>query len=292
MLSVEGEKFVSEFKTPDRTPSPPPLAPAMNRLGFKREGWPIHHRKTVFDGVVTRELWLTDDPTRPGGILNITAGSNQQRNVWRAGERYLMLVFRPFDANFGGIGVGEMQDPAKFRVRKQKGKIGSVACVVIETEELPGMQSSYWLDPARGYLPLRQHRMLNGEDHERLDISYRADPTCGWAPDGWTDSTIGMGGAVYNPITDTIADFTVNQPIPASDFQIETPPGVKVQDWRNDPLEARRKAARAAWLAKRKPIVARKEAREKAHPKPKPKPVHDPFSDAAADVEAAFKLAR
>ena len=289
MFCVDGEKFVSEFKTPDRTP--PALAKS-GRAGFKREGWPIHQRKTVFDGVDTRELWLTDNPNRPGGILNITAGSNQQRNVWEAGDGYLRLVFRPFDANFGGMSVAELRDPAKFRVRKQKGRIGSVACVVIETEEHPGMQVSYWLDPARDYIPLRQHRTDNGEDRERLEISYRADPTCGWAPVGWMDSTVRMGGGVYDPITDTVTELTVNQPIPASDFQIETAPNVKVQDWRNDPGEARRKAARAAWLAKRKPIAAAREAREKSHPRPKPKPVYDPFADAAADVEAACKLAR
>jgi thiol-disulfide isomerase/thioredoxin len=246
----------------------------------------------VFDGVDTRELWLTDDPNNRGGILNITAGSNQQRNVWEAGDGYLRLVFRPLDPNFGGLSVAELRDPAKFRVRKQKGKIAGVACVVIETEQQPGMQISYWLDPARDYIPLRWHWTNNGEDRERLEISYRADPTCGWAPDGWTDSTVRMGGGVYDPITDTVTEFTVNQPIPASDFQIETSPNVKVQDWRNDRREQRREAARAAWLAKRKPIVAAREAREKAHPKPKAKPVYNPFADAAADVEAAFKLAR
>jgi hypothetical protein len=288
---VDGEKFMTEFKTPGSEPSPSPSF-ARERPGLKRGGWPIHHSKTVFDGVATRELSLNDNSERPGGILNITAGSNQQRNTWLPGDRCLMLVFRPLDENFGGISVAEMRDPARFRVHKQKGRIGNVACVVIETEEHPGMQLSYWLDPARDYLPLRQHRALNGEDRERLDISYRADPACGWAPVGWTDLFVGMGGKVFYPVTDTITEFTINQPIPTSDLEIQTPPSVKVQDWRNDRQAQRQKARAAAWLVKRKAIVARKEAREKAHPKPKAKAVYDPFADAAADVEAAFKLAR
>jgi beta-lactamase regulating signal transducer with metallopeptidase domain len=290
---VDGEKFMSEFKTPHWQPtSPPDQKGRDDRNVWGKRGWPIHQSKTVYDGFATGELSLSGNPRWPGGILNITAGSNQERNTWAAGDRYLMLVFRPFDANFGGIGVAEMRDPAKFRVRKQRGRIGNAACVVIDTDSNPGMQLSYWLDPARDYIPLRQHRSLNGEDRERLDISYRADPTCGWAPTGWTDSTVGMGGAIYNPITDTVTDFTINQPISSSNFKIETSPDVKVQDWRNDPLEARRKAARAAWLAKRRPIVAAKEAKERARPKPKHKLVYDPFADATADLDAAFNLAR
>jgi thiol-disulfide isomerase/thioredoxin len=206
-----------------------------------------------------------------------------------------MLIFRPFDEHSENFQVAELRDPAKFRVRRQRGKIGNVACVVIETERHAGMEMSYWLDPARDYIPLREHRTLNGEDRERLDISYKADHTCGWAPDGWTITNVGMGGKLFNPITDTITEFSVNQPIPASDFQIEAPPSAKVQDERIDRRSAREKArdkARDAREAKQKAIFAAREAKEKAHPKPKPKPVYDPFADAAADVEAAFKLAR
>jgi thiol-disulfide isomerase/thioredoxin len=291
-LCVDGERFMTEVKTPDREPAPSPRPVQKGRAGLKREGWPIHQSKTVFDGAATRTLYSSDNPRWPGGVLDIAAGSGMQRDGGMPGDRYLMLVFRPFDANFGGMNVADLRDPAKFRVRKQKGQIGNVACVVIETELYPAMQLSYWLDPARDFIPLRQHRSLNGEDRERLDFSYRADPTCGWALAGWTESNVGMGGKVFNPITDTITEFTINQPISASDFQIEAPAGAKVQDWRIDRRSTREKAEDAARDAKRKAIAAAREAKEKAHPKPKPKPVYDPFADATADVEAAFKVAR
>ena len=82
----------------------------------------------------------------------------------------------------------------------RRGQIGNVACVVIETEQRPGMQVSFWLDPARDYIPLRQHRIDDGEDRARLEISYRADPTCGWAPIGWTEARVGSGGPAYATI--------------------------------------------------------------------------------------------
>jgi hypothetical protein len=289
-LCVDGEKFMTEFKTPGWAPSPPL---AKTGRAEAREMWPIHQSKTAFDGVDTRAVSFSDNPRWPGGVVNIRAGSRALRNGGLPGDRYLLLVFRPLDANFGGIDVAALRDPARFRVRKHKGQIGNVACVVIETEDGPGNQVSYWLDAARDYLPLRQHRALNGEDRSRLDIAYRPDPTCGWAPTGWTVANVGMGGLVFVPIADTITEFTINQPIPASDFQIEIPPGANVQDWRIDrrsPREKARDAALDARDAKRKAVVAARQAKEKA--RPKPKPVYDPFADATADVEAAFKLAR
>jgi beta-lactamase regulating signal transducer with metallopeptidase domain len=288
-LAIDGEKFMKAKSTLSPLPQPEPAPDG-------REGWPVLQSKRVFDGTVTRELWLSTNPARPGGILNITAGSNGRREDLReTGDSYLSLIFRPFDPRFGGMPVAELRNPARFRVRKQKGKIGKVACVIIETEERPGMPVSFWLDPARDYIPMRLHRVDDGEDLARLEISYQADPTCGWIPVDWTEARVRSGVPAYATIVDTITDFMVNQPIPASDFQIDAPPNVTVQDLRIDRRSARRKANEAAFearAAKQKALAAAREAREKAHPKPRAKPAYDPFADPAADLEAAFKLAR
>jgi beta-lactamase regulating signal transducer with metallopeptidase domain/thiol-disulfide isomerase/thioredoxin len=285
-LAIDGEKFMKAQRTLSPLPQPEPAPDG-------REGWPILQSKRVFDGAVTRELWLSNNPARPGGILNITAGFNGRREDLReTGDSYLSLIFRPFDPRFGGMSVAELRNPARFQVRKQKGKIGNVACVVIETEERPGMQASFWLDPARDYIPLRLHRIDDGEDLARLEISYKADPTCGWIPIGWTEARVRSGVPAYATIVDTITDFMVNQPIPASDFQIDAPPNVTVQDLRIDRRSARRKARDAALDArdaKQKALAAARAAKEKV---PKAKPVYDPFADPAADLAAAFKLTR
>ena len=107
------------------------------------------------------------------------------------------------------------------------GKIGDVACIIIEQEPYDGQHRSYWLDPARDYLPLRQHQTLNGVDTDRVDISYRLDGTKGWIPVGWKESSIGMGGKLLAPLTDTVKSYTVNEPIPAAEFYIETPSACK-----------------------------------------------------------------
>jgi beta-lactamase regulating signal transducer with metallopeptidase domain len=247
-LCIDGEKIMKEFKEPAGTvPSPQYLELFRDPdpgPGPRRTGWPVHQMKTVFDGATTRSLSLSDNPQSPNGLLDITAGS---RGVDRGFPiDHLILVYRPLDAKFKDSKVAQVRDLARFRVRKQKGHIGNVACVVIETEPSDRTLLSYWLDPARDYLPLREHRMQDGEDRQRVDFSYRADPTCGWALAGWTDTNTAKGGSLWSPRTDTILEFTVNQPIPASDFQIDPPPNVKVQDRRINRRAARPKARDAA----------------------------------------------
>jgi hypothetical protein len=240
-LCIDGEKVMKEFKVPAGASPSPQLVEFLRvpEPGGRRTSL-IDQSKTVFDGATTRSLWFSDDPQSPGGILDITAGSRGLDGG--PSIDHLILVYRPFDARFKDSKVAQLRDPARFRVRKQKGRIGNVECVVIETEDGPGWQLSYWLDPARDYLPLREHVVDDGQDHKRVDYSYRADPTCGWALAGWTEPIAGAGGSLWAPRTDTVIEFTVNQPIPASDFQIDPPPNVKVQDRRINRRAARQKA--------------------------------------------------
>jgi hypothetical protein len=284
-VCVDGEKYMTEYKEPGWTP-PRQTKPAP----LEDRVWAVHEMRTVFDGADTRDIRLSDAPQQAGGVVNIRSGSGVGRTGAFPGDRFLFLVFRPLDPIFKGIKVADLRNPAKFRVRKQKGKIGSSECVVIETDDRLGAQLAYWLDPVRDYLPLREHRARDGEDRQRLDFSYRPEPTCGWVPVGWTSAMVGMGGSVLLPNIDTVAEFTINQPISAADFRLDIPPNANVRDLRRDgrpqranaedAMDARMKAARAA-----------NDAKEKAHPQVA-KPAFDLFADPAADIEAALKLAQ
>ncbi len=146
-----------------RTGSPrrrPTKRDATIAMSGAKEGGRFINRKPCSMASPRATLSLSDNPRWPGGILNITAGSNRSVMTWAAGDRYLMLVFRPFDANFGGMrrcrNAGSRQVP---RPQAKGDKSATSACVVIETDSNPGMQLSYWLDPARDYIPLRQHRI-------------------------------------------------------------------------------------------------------------------------------------
>ena len=134
----------------------------------------------------------------------------------------MLFVFRPMHPRLGRIDPAELGDPSQFRVLAERPKIGDATCVVIQHELREGWIESYWLDPARGYLPLRQHVIVNGQDFLRVDLSYRPDGN-GWIPAGWTETLIGSGGDVLVGSTSTVTSFTVNQPIPASNSSLRFP---------------------------------------------------------------------
>ncbi len=114
-VCLDGEKFMKEFKTPEGA------APSRQFRKLQREigGWPLRQSKTVFDGVNTRSLWFSGNPQRPEKILDIAAGSRTLDSGFEID--HLILVYRPFAPRFKGINVAELRDPARFRVRKQKG---------------------------------------------------------------------------------------------------------------------------------------------------------------------------
>ena len=113
------------------------------------------NRKRVFDGVATRTLSFSNDPQRPGGVLDIRPATTTLTS--RLAGRPLSDARVPpvrrelrRHATSPTCGIPPSSESASSR-----GEIGNVACVVIETEPGPGMQLSYWLDPARDYIPLR-----------------------------------------------------------------------------------------------------------------------------------------
>jgi hypothetical protein len=202
-----------------------------------------------------------------------------------------MFVLRPLDKNLGRIQTSELRDPSTYHVVAGRGKIGDVACVMIETEHNPGMQESYWLDPNRDYLPLRKHVSFDGRDSARIDWTYRLDQTHGWIPSGWTDLWVGEDGASTCELC-TVTSYSINGPLPPSEFELEPPKGAEVQDLRDSTSLGRHvakiHAENAAAL-----IKAKARARELARsPKREPKCIYDPFADAAADVDAAIKEAK
>jgi beta-lactamase regulating signal transducer with metallopeptidase domain len=264
-VCLDGEKFSTAYTTP----------------GWERrekQTGNVYQVKEAFDGVTSQ--WLSFGAS--GALVTITSGFKNNDGGF-PGDRELMLVFRPLDAQFARINPTELRDPSKFRVVAGGRKIGNVACAVIESEPYPGLHRSHWLDPARDYLPLREHQTHNGEDSARCDIVYRADPTYGWIPVGWREEFVGEGGASLDALTDTVTGFSINQPIPASEFTIEAPPGAQINDDRPGHRADRAKARDAKVAALR----AAREAKQKANPTP-----YDPLADAVADVEAALKAAR
>jgi thioredoxin 1 len=277
VMSLDREKIALEVTTPSLQPHP----------GNRRKSNVVCREKTVFDGVITQSLTF-DEQT--GALSNLFTGvTDYYCNHFR--EPQWMFVIRPLDKNVGRIPEAELRDPSVYRVRAGRAKIGEAACVIIETEQSPGWRESYWLDPDRDYLPLRKHMMMNGKDSNRLDWTYRQDPTHGWIPVGWKDYFLGQDGA-GSCDSSTVTSYAINGPVPASEFRLVPPGDAKVQDFREGTPEGTRFAevvAQNEASMKKWKIRAREEARR---PKQEPKCIFDAFADASADVQTAINEAK
>lgn len=114
-------------------------------------------------------------------------------------------------------------NPSLCRVLPITAKIGDVDCTILHTEDDHGQHIFYWLDPARDYIVLREHIVSGGRDVAHIDFTYRSDPRAGWLPDGWTERQLGQYGCFVYSRTSKVAQYTVNEPLPALTFQIKFP---------------------------------------------------------------------
>jgi hypothetical protein len=240
--------------------------------------------RIAFDGTTTRDYRALNHPTmtgightRPG--FQIAAAQGQALEP-------VLVMFRPFDANLGRINLDD------YRVSALRGKIGEIACVIIEKTEagLWPIRTLSWLDPARDYIVLRKQRILGGRSHERMDISYRKDPAFGWVPEGCHASSISEVGYLCSSLSASITAFAINQPIPTSEFLVDFPKGTKVHALQGQTAGAPRAAFNLRLRAaqpRRTPVTS---ARRKLDAPSKP--LFDPFADAVADIEAALRVAK
>jgi hypothetical protein len=289
-VAMDREKFASTFSTPGWTPPASQPATRAKDGTARKMGWEVYESKEVRDGAAWSRLSFSERSGDPGSLS--IANDSDRREGMMAGERCVMLVYRPLHPKFGRVDAADLRDPAKFHIVAGTRKIGDVACVVLENEPSPGMHEYYWLDPARDYLPLRESRTLNGEDRDRVDFKYRSDPRDGWVPTGWTVANVGESGLLMVPSTDSVTEATVNRPLPASEFEIDPPRRAQINDSRVDRHSPRERAEDAAREAKRDTSFQIRDARRRAQIKRKQKPIYDPFADAAADLETALKKAR
>jgi Thioredoxin-like len=233
--------------------------------------------RTAFDGASMRTYWGPFVPNR--GPVRPTAGHGRiyaepnPHSVPISTGRPLLQAFRPLHPESAFI------SPYSYRVSPNRGKIGGVSCVIIESIDEEPRRYSYWLDPAREYLVLREHHTRNGQDTSRTDLSYRHDESHGWVPVGWKSASVDNWGDLEQSVTATVTEWSVNQPLPLSEFRLEFPKDTLF------PLLPRKRPERT--LSELRGRVVTQEA-----PKNRPKAMFDPFTNAVADVNAALKTAK
>ncbi len=285
---VDGDKFAY---VEDNDPYPPDVAQYI----IDREGGATARRRiesskprglatgpparVAFDGTSTRTYRALNDPMITGvGFLRPGFHVSQ---VQSPAPECILLAFRPLDPFLGSI------DPAGFRVLPERGKLGEVSCVIIESLEEGrfGIRTSYWLDPTRDYLVLCKHETNRGRDTQRTDITYREDPVAGWVPSGCKVATVSAVGTFCTLRSCTITDLVVNQPIASKEFLVDFPKGTRVHE---EPRANTPQETGVFPIRLRFGPVRRDNGRRRNAVAPT-KPIFDPFANAVADVEAALK---
>ncbi len=259
--------------------------------------------RVAFDGINTRSYRALDNPTITG--RGTTAHGFAITDAQGLGPEPMLLMFRPFDQNLGRI------KPDDYRVAADRGKIGDVDCVIIETTDPGRIRKSYWLDPARDYLVLRRVQTVAGRDVERMDISYRNDSSAGWVPEGCRFTRVTGFGQNWRTLEAKISDVVINPSIARAEFLADFPKGTKVRELPSV-SNANTGAGFTLRLGSRTATIrpagggggttggevggGGTPVRRPQAPRREPtvifKPIFDPFADAFAEVKGAIKVAK
>jgi len=139
----------------------------------------------------------------------------------------ILVTYRPL---YPGT---ELVDTQRWRVKPEQPLLSGVSCVVIAAQ-FGSVSKSLWLDPARGYVPLRQIWVLDGRTFFQLDVTYgHADLSAGErvpVPIRWHAVHYETGGGVHENCVTTTVKSELNRTLPKEEFEFEFPVGTKVRD--------------------------------------------------------------
>jgi hypothetical protein len=95
-----------------------------------------------------------------------------------------------------------------------------------------------WVEPARGYITLRDTTGPAAQPYWQIDVTYKPDATVGWVPSGWKIVNASMvDGRVKATWTATVTSYSLNEPVDEATFAFTLPPGCRVTDETQQPAE-------------------------------------------------------
>ncbi|HXY34309.1 MAG TPA: thioredoxin family protein [Planctomycetaceae bacterium] len=202
-------------------------------------------------------VWKDDTPTRSRDP-QIAARSNDLAP--------LLLTFRPFRRASGW-------NPERCRLVSESELVGETRCITIQMDDYTHSERC-WVDPDRDYVIVKwEKRQQHGLPSVSVAIDYQNDKVHGWIPVRWTRELPGLAADATGKAEAEVTRYAVNEPVPASTFAPEFPPGTAIADLSVQPIPPKGAAAH-------KPAKVRR------------KPAYDPFAEPLKDLEAALKTAK
>ncbi|HLJ92934.1 MAG TPA: hypothetical protein VKU02_07055 [Gemmataceae bacterium] len=144
--------------------------------------------------------------------------------------RPVLVPFRPF--RYQSWGYFSEADLLKNYATIRSAIIDAHRCIVLrETGMSRPNYKELWLDPEREYIPLREVMFARGKPYLQIDWEeYRREALI-WVPVAWKIQE--LNGGIMKSVRGTVVECTINQPIPAEEFEIEFPSGTWVIDRRS-----------------------------------------------------------
>ena len=198
---------------------------------LSREG-----RKWIWshDGVEVRTFMSgshQDTPHKPRGDINSASSLFGTEFEILA----IMLPFRPLAPD--GLGI----DVDALSVRGRTEIVDNVECVVVDETltRVKGLSRTYWVDPRRGFVPLRWTFNYQGTPCKTLDLRYIDSVDYGPIPQSWTMTTYRpktayLPGGVDDRSEAQVTSWEINGALHASQLTVSFEPGTIIQDRRRD----------------------------------------------------------
>lgn len=183
----------------------------------KPDGYPAKRQLEVYDGAVHSSLFFTGQQPFPNAHIRKEPTPVPARFVH---VKPVMIVLRPFDPQAGVF------DARELRVVSQHAVIDNRPCV-----ELSHGESTIWVDPARGFVPVRYHEMQRGVLIRSIEVEYHSDPRAGWLPASWKNTQLDPDGKVVVSMSCQVTEVRVGALLPADTFRAELPAGTWVRDY-------------------------------------------------------------
>lgn len=188
-----------------------------------RERQDERHHVFTFDG-------------RQGKILNEKSGTYSQGSI-REERRHteisnlhirpLLMLYRAMHPAMSPI------RNARYQLSGRTATVGGRVCIELVAVAPGRARNQIWVDPTRGFLPMRYVVSLDAVDLGKVDVEYRADPTAEWVPISWTLISRHTDGTLLSSSRAKVTASNFNAQIPNSEFDPTFPVGTYVVDLSN-----------------------------------------------------------
>lgn len=134
----------------------------------------------------------------------------------------LLLMYRPFSPTLGQL------DASKMSLAPGITSVDGRECLLVKHES-----TSIWVDPNRGYVPVRFDEYRAGVLRYSISIRYAAGEPAEWRPGSWVLSSFYGPDQLKDSQTVEVTEAHINTIIPEETFEIALPPGTWVSNYTN-----------------------------------------------------------